>query len=267
MSMNKTQPSSGLDLARFKGLLSADVAVVTGAAMGNGAGIGRALALSGASVLAADMNADALAATVASIRAEGGTIEPCIADVSKPADCKALADLVEQRFGPASILINNAGICRRVPATDDGFIASVEAQLNVNALGSAQMIKALLPQLIESGGRIVNLGSIASFRSTTGGVGYGMSKGAALLLTQTMAAELAPHGIRVNGIAPGVIATPMTEPTRANPETVQRYYEHIPLGRFGEVEELLGPVLFLVSDLSSYVTGVMLPVDGGFLAV
>lgn len=267
MSTENTPPHAGFDLARFRGLLSGDVAVVTGAAMGNGAGIARALALCGAQVVAADMNAEALGATVEAIRAEGGTIEACGADVSRQTDCEALAALAGKTFGPVSILINNAGIVRRVPATEDGFVASVEAQLGVNSLGSAQMIKALLPQLIRSGGRVVNLGSIASFRSTTGGVGYGMSKGAVLLLTQTMAAELAPHGVRVNGIAPGVIATPMTEPTRADPETVKRYFEHIPLGRFGEVDELLGPVLFLVSGQSSYVTGVMLPVDGGFLAV
>ena len=262
-----TQPDAPFDLGPFRSLLGSDVAVVTGAAMGNGAAIARSLALCGARVVAADRDAEALAPTIEAIRAEGGEIAGVTADVSNGGDCEALAKAVTDAFGPASILINNAGIVRRVPTGDDGFIASVEAQLSVNAMGSVQMVKALLPQLKETQGRIVNLGSIASFRSTTGGVGYGMSKGSVLLMTQTLAAELAPFGIRVNGIAPGVIATPMTLPTRSNPETVEKYYEHIPFGRFGEPGELVGPVLFLVSPMSSYVTGVMLPVDGGFLAM
>jgi NAD(P)-dependent dehydrogenase (short-subunit alcohol dehydrogenase family) len=87
------------------------------------------------------------------------------------------------------------------------------------------------------------------------------------MLTKTMAAELAPLGIRVNGVAPGLMITPMTEPTRANPEAASRYLDHIPLNRFGDADELVGPVLFLASRLSSYVTGVMLPVDGGYLAI
>ncbi|MDK3018399.1 SDR family NAD(P)-dependent oxidoreductase [Pseudodonghicola flavimaris] len=261
------QPDSRLDIGQFKGMLKSDIAVVTGAAMGNGAAIARGLALCGARVVATDRDAEALAPTVEAIRAEGGDIVGMTGDVSTMADCDALAESVAREVGPASILINNAGIVRRVLTDDDGFVASVEAQLSVNAMGSVQMVKAFLPQLKQTRGRVVNLGSIASFRSTTGGVGYGMSKGSVLLMTQTLAAELAPFGIRVNGIAPGVIATPMTLPTRSNPETVKKYYEHIPFGRFGEPEELVGPALFLVSAQSSYVTGVMLPVDGGFLSM
>lgn len=261
------QAAGPFDIGAFEGQLKSDVAVVTGAAMGNGAAIARGLALCGARVVAADRDAAALAPTVEAIRAEGGNIVAMTADVSNLAECEALAERIGTEVGQASILINNAGIVRRVLTDDDGFVESVEAQLSVNAMGSVHMVKALLPQLKETGGRIVNLGSIASFRSTTGGVGYGMSKGSVLLMTQTLAAELAPHGIRVNGIAPGVIATPMTEPTRANPDAVRKYHAHIPFGRFGEPEELVGPVLFLVSAQSSYITGVMLPVDGGFLSM
>lgn len=264
---DSAQPEATFDIGQFKGVLTSEIAVVTGAAMGNGAAIARGLALCGARVVAADRDAKALAPTVEAIREEGGDIVGMTGDVSSLADCEALAEAVARDVGNASILINNAGIVRRVLTDDDGFIASVESQLSVNAMGSVHMVKALLPQLKETRGRIVNLGSIASFRSTTGGVGYGMSKGSVLLMTQTLAAELAPFGIRVNGIAPGVIATPMTLPTRSNPETVQKYYEHIPFGRFGEPEELVGPVLFLASAQSSYVTGVMLPVDGGFLSM
>ncbi|MCR8550607.1 SDR family oxidoreductase [Salipiger sp. P9] len=262
-----SHPIPSFDLAPFKGLLASDVAVVTGAAMGNGAAIARGLALCGARVVAADRDAEALAPTVEALRAEGGNVVGMTADVADAAGCQALAERVASEVGNTSILINNAGIVRRVGTGEDGFIASVESQLSVNAVGSVQMVSAFLPQLKATRGRVINLGSIASFRSTTGGVGYGMSKGAVLLMTQTLAAELAPFGIRVNGIAPGVIATPMTLPTRSNPETVKRYYEHIPFGRFGEPEELVGPALFLSSPQSSYITGVMLPVDGGFLSM
>jgi NAD(P)-dependent dehydrogenase (short-subunit alcohol dehydrogenase family) len=222
-------------------LLKGDVALVTGAAQGNGAAIARGLAAAGASIVATE--------------------------VTDIAQCEATARQAEAAVGPVSILVNNAGIVRRVAIEHDAFLGSVRQQFEINALGSAQMVKALLSQLTRTKGRVVNVGSIASFSATTGGIGYGASKGAVMLMTKTMAAELAPLGIRVNGIAPGVIVTPMTEPTRANASTASKYTERIPLGRFGEADELVGPVLFLASSLSTYVTCVMLPVDGGYLAV
>ena len=106
-----------------------------------------------------------------------------------------------------------------------------------------------------------------SFVGASKNVSYAASKGAVLQLTKALAAELAPDGIRVNGIAPGVISTPMTEVTRSTPESLARFMNHTPLGRVGEPDELIGPVLFLASKMSSYVTGVMLPIDGGYLAV
>ena len=267
MTEQGTARTETLDLSLLSGLLEGEVAIVTGAAMGNGAAIARGLAACGASVVLADMNPQALAETVEAMKAEGAKVIGVEGNVADYADCEALAAAAKEAFGDVSILINNAGICRRVPAEEDGFLASIDAQLSVNAMGSAQMVKALLPQLKARRGKVVNVGSIASFVATTGGVGYGMSKGAALLLTKTLAAELAPYGIRVNGIAPGVIKTPMTEPTRANPDAVSKYFDHIPFRRFGDAEELIGPVVFLTSAQSSYVTGVMLAVDGGFTAV
>lgn len=267
MTTENTLPIESFDLSAFRGVMSGEVAVVTGAAMGNGAAIARGLARCGARVIMTDLNPEVLAQTVAEIRAEGGEVTGVTGNVANRDECLALAETVEQTYGPASILINNAGICRRVPTDESGFINSIRVQLDVNALGSVHMVEALLPQLKATRGRVVNIGSIASFVATTGGVGYGMSKGAVLLMTKTLAAELAPFGIRVNGIAPGVIKTPMTEPTRAKADTVEKYFDHIPFRRFGEAEELVGPVLFLASGLSSYVTGVMLPVDGGFSAV
>lgn len=248
-------------------LLAGEIAVVTGAAQGNGLAIARGLAQHGAKVALADCNETLLAETVSSLKGEGRCVAGFPLDVSNYSDCCDFSQAVKTQLGAVSILVNNAGIVRRVGVRDDQFIVSMRALFEVNTLGSANMVKALLDDLSSTKGRVINVGSIASFVSTTGGVAYGASKGGVLLMTKTMAAELAPLGIRVNGIAPGLIETPMTEPTRANPKSAQLYLDHIPMNRFGSATELVGPVVFLASQLSSYVTGVMLPVDGGYLSI
>ncbi|MCC2614607.1 SDR family NAD(P)-dependent oxidoreductase [Neorhizobium petrolearium] len=254
-------------LEKCPDLLKGDVVVVTGAAQGNGAAIAGGLARAGAKVAALDRDAEKLHRMVDAIRVEGGIASAYVLDVTDLEASERFAEEVEKDLGPVSVVINNAGIVRRVLMEEDGFLDSIKDQFAINTLASAQLVKVLIGQLKRTQGRIVNVGSIASFRATTGGMGYGASKGGVRLMTSAMAAELAPFGIRVNGIAPGLMITPMTEPTRNNPETARRYLEHIPLKRFGEADELVGPVLFLASKLSSYVTGVMMPVDGGYLTV
>jgi NAD(P)-dependent dehydrogenase (short-subunit alcohol dehydrogenase family) len=165
------------------------------------------------------------------------------------------------------VLVNNAGVIRRTPFDAPGYRADWDLTLRVNVGGAVNMVSAFLPQLRATKGRVINLGSIMSFVSSRNNSSYAASKGAVLQLTKSLAAELAGDGIRVNGIAPGVISTPMTEATRRDPQAIERFLGHTPLGRVGEPEELVGPVLFLASRLSTYVTGVMLPVDGGYLAV
>ena len=111
----------------------------------------------------------------------------------------------------------------------------------------------------------MNVGSIMSVISASGVSAYSSSKGAVAQLTKALANELAPRGIRVNAILPGVIETPMTEVTRNNPDAIAKFITHTPMGRVGRPDELIGPVLFLTSDAASYVTGALLPVDGGYL--
>ncbi len=237
------------------GLLQGDVALVTGAAQGNGAAIARGLAASGARVILADIDGAGAAAQAAALGGEAHAL-----DVADRAACAALAG----RIGPVSILVNNAGILRRGGVADDGFLDALQQQLAVNLQGAANMVQAFLPQLRAAKGRVVNIASIAAYVGT-GATAYGATKAGLAQLTRGLAAELAPDGIRVNALAPGVIATPMTESTRTNPPALQRFLQHTPMGRVGEPEELVGPVLFLVSRLSSYVTGVTLAVDGGYL--
>lgn len=242
------------------------VAVVTGAAQGNGQAIARGLARAGARVSICDVNGPAVEATAAVIRDEGGEACAFEVDVADRASVDRFAAASREALGAASILVNNAGIIRRTAVDDARFDEDWADIFRVNVDGVRNMVRALLPQLRETRGRIVNLGSIMSVSAGPGLGAYAASKGAVLQLTRALAHDLAPDGIRVNAIAPGVIATPMTKVTRETPEAIGRFMAHTPLRRVGEPEELVGPVLFLASDLSTYVTGVLLPVDGGYLA-
>ena len=126
---------------------------------------------------------------------------------------------------------------------------------------------AFLPALRKTKGAIINIASIASFVSTATSVSYPVSKAGVKALTQSMAHELAKDGVRVNAIAPGTFATVMTEATRSNAERSERFLARIPMGRYGDPKELVGPTVFLASTMSSYVTGTTLVVDGGYLAL
>lgn len=248
-------------------LLAGRIAIVTGAGQGNGAAIAKGLAKEGAVVVATDIAAETAERTADDIRAAGGKAEAHVLDVADAAAGRALAAGIGARLGPVSIVVNNAGVCPRHSLDSPDLQRLWDQAMDINLRGTLNVSLAFLDQLKATKGTIVNIASIASFVSTATSVSYPVSKAGVKALTQSMAHELARDGVRVNAIAPGTIATAMTEATRLNPERSERFLARIPMGRYGEPEELVGPVVFLASAMSSYVTGTTLVVDGGYLAL
>jgi NAD(P)-dependent dehydrogenase (short-subunit alcohol dehydrogenase family) len=248
-------------------LLEGRLALITGAGQGNGRALAIGLAAAGARVIATDINADTVEDSARLVREAGGTAYAEQLDVTNAAACNAFAERIGREVGTVDLLVNNAGIIIREGSDSPRAAANWHLTMNVNVNGTFNVTHAFLPALKSSKGTIVNIASIAAYAGQGASLGYSPSKGAIKMLTQSFAAELAKHGVRVNALAPGVIATPMTAATRDNPERLEKFMGRIPMGRVGQPEELVGPVVFLSSRMSGYVTGVTLPVDGGFLAV
>jgi NAD(P)-dependent dehydrogenase (short-subunit alcohol dehydrogenase family) len=248
-------------------LLAGRLALVTGAASGIGRAIALAFAREGADVIATDLDASACTGTVESVRAAGRRGWAFALDVADGEAAAALADRVAREAGHVDILVNSAGVLVREGIDSSRALAIMRQVTDVNLVGTFNVIHAFLPALRRTRGCIINIASGAAFVAQTGCVGYSASKGGVKMLTQTMAADLAPDGIRVNALAPGVIDTPMTAATRSDPQRLQNFLQRIPLARVGQPEEIAGPAVFLASSLASYVTGVTLPVDGGRVAV
>jgi NAD(P)-dependent dehydrogenase (short-subunit alcohol dehydrogenase family) len=248
------------------GLLTGQLALVTGAGQGNGRAVAIGLARAGARVIVTDVRADTAEETAAGIRSLGEQAWAFALDVTSIDGCAVLAQHVRQEIGPVSVIINNAGIIIREGIDSPRAHDNWRRVLDVNLNGSFNVVHAWLPALRETRGCIINLGSIASCVGISGQLGYSPSKGAVKLFTQTLARELAVDGIRVNAIAPGVIETPMTESTRNDPHRFASFMQRTPLGRVGQPDELVGPVVFLASRMATYISGVTLAVDGGYLS-
>ncbi len=249
------------------GLLAGRLALVTGAASGIGRAIAIAYAQAGARVIVTDLRSDACAGTLAAVRAAGVDGWAHALDVADAEACIALAAVVADKAGDVDTLVNNAGVIIREGIDSPRAQANIHRTFDVNLFGAFNTVHAWLPALRRTRGCIVNIASGAAFIAQGGSLGYSASKGAVKMLTQSLALDLAPDGIRVNALAPGVIETPMTDVTRANPERLAGFMQRLPAGRLGQPHELAGPAVFLASDLASFVNGVTLPVDGGTLAV
>lgn len=244
--MNPTQPK---------------VALVTGAARGIGLAAAERFLAEGWAVAMLDNNAETLADAVAAIgRPERVLSLPL--DVSRAEDAEAAARAVADRFGRLDALVNNAGIAEfgTVMTTP---ITVWNAIMAVNLTGPFLMTQAMFDLLSRAGGAVVNITSISSLRASTLRVAYGTSKAALGHLTKQMAVELAHYGIRVNAVAPGPVDTEMAKKVHS-PAIRKDYHDAIPLNRYGLPEELADAIFYLCSPGSSYITGQILAVDGGF---
>ena len=252
--------------------LAGKVAVITGAgSSGPGLGTGKAASIlfarEGAQVLLVDRNAQAAAETEAVIREEGGTASVLAADVTLASDCAAIADAAIARYGGLHVLFNNVGI------TGPGGPTDVEESvwdnvLDVNLKSMMLTTKYAVPRMIDAGGgSIINMSSIAGVRAGSGAASlpYSASKAGVIGMSETMAVHLGRDNVRVNVIAPGHIYTPMVGGTM-EPQTRERRRKAGPLGVEGNAWDIAYAALFLASDESRWVSGIVLPVDAGLLA-
>lgn len=255
------------DLALIKGVnLDGQVAIVTGGGMGIGKGTARVLAAAGCRVVIGDIDGEAGAATARAIQESGGTAMAVTMDVASRQDAQRLADTALAEFGTIDILANIAGIYPAALVTD---ISEEEWDrvYAVNVKGTFNCCQAVLPTMMAKGsGRIINIGSVDGMqpgimpgRSGYGLAHYSSSKGAVLTFTKCLAAEMAPHGLNVNAISPGWVATERAVGGG-------RFYEglkHVPLGRGAAPEEIGQVVLFLASPAAAFMTGENVVVAGG----
>jgi NAD(P)-dependent dehydrogenase (short-subunit alcohol dehydrogenase family) len=253
-------------LAEFLSL-KGRIALVTGAGRGNGRAIAVGLAAAGASVIVTDIDEKSAQESAGLCREHGVESWSFVLDVSDASACDMLAARVATEVGTVDILVNNAGVLLFGRMEEPGARERWERTQSINVDGPYNLVTAFLEALKVSKGCIVNVGSIQSFVGGVGQVAYIASKGAIVQLTKALAVELAVHGIRVNAIAPGLIDTPMTNGVQKSEKTLKGILAHVPMRRIGQPEELQGGVVFLSSPAASYITGAILPIDGGYLAV
>jgi NAD(P)-dependent dehydrogenase (short-subunit alcohol dehydrogenase family) len=247
--------------------LTGKTALITGASRGIGAAIARGLAEQGAHCILVSRKKAALEAVAEAIGKTGGQAEAMACHMGDPEAIKTLFATIQKRFEKLDILVNNA-------ATNPYFGEMIDADegvwdktVEVNLKGPFLMIQNAAPVMKQSnGGAIVNVSSINAVRPGYLQGIYSITKAALITMTQAFARELAPHGIRVNALLPGLTDTKFAKALMDNPAIYKTAVAQIPMGRHAEPEEMVGAVLYLVSDAASYTTGSAITCDGGFLA-
>ena len=250
--------------------ISGKTAIVTGASYGLGVTMAETFAEAGANVVLAARSKEKLAEVAAAIESRGGKALSVECDVTDSASVKAMVDAARSRFGRVDILVNNAGVSAEAGfmperVTDDLFAQTMQ----VNVMGTFYCCREVAGHMLADGkgGSIINIASIMGITGQSNGpVAYQASKGAVINLTRNLAASWADRNVRVNAIAPGWFPSEMTAGWFAVPEFLERFVNEAPMGRIGNPDELKGPLLFLASEASSFVTGQTIAVDGGVSA-
>ncbi len=246
--------------------LNGKTAVVLGGTTGIGHAISIGLAQAGADVVAASRRPHEVDHTAERIEAEGRRTLRLTADVGRRETLQALADAVLQSFGKVDILVNAAGITKKMP-TLEATDADWNSILDTNLTGTLRGCQVFGRPMLERGyGRIINIASLSSFVGFYQVAAYAASKAAVASLTKSLAVEWATQGVCVNAIAPGVFRTALNSELLDKTERGRELLMRTPMRRFGRVEELVGAAVFLASEEASFVTGEVLSVDGGFLA-
>ena len=250
------------------GRMDGKVALISGGARGMGASEARLFAREGAAVVIGDILDEEGEATAASIAADGGRCRYVHLDVTQEADWQAAVAQAVSQFGSLDVLVNNAGIGSSSFEIHEEPVELWDRTIDVNLKGVFLGTRAAVPAMLEAGG-----GSIINISSQLGIVGvpyngsaYQTSKGGVRIFTKAAALQYANRGIRVNSVHPGPIVTEMTRAGRDDPERLSIMLARIPMGRYGEAEEVANAVLYLASDESSFVTGSEVVVDGGWTA-
>lgn len=253
----------GTDIFRLDG----KVAMITGGSKGLGLAMAHALAGVGADIAINSRNAAEAEAAAAEVTEKHGRRALGVAaDVTQPDEINRFVDRVVNELGSVDILITNAGVNVRLPTTELP-LEEWQRVIDINLTGPFLCSQAVIPHMIKKGwGRVIHVSSIMGLVGLAARPPYTASKGGIVLLTKTQALELAQQGVTVNAICPGPFGTEMNRPLLDDPEKYQAFVSKIPMGRWGEMDELDGAVIFLASQTSSFMTGTTLTVDGGWTA-
>jgi 2-dehydro-3-deoxy-D-gluconate 5-dehydrogenase len=248
--------------------LSGRTALVTGGNGGIGLGMATGLATAGASVMIAGRNAAKNAAAVRALDELGGKAAAVASDVTREADCRAMVEATVARFGGLQILVNNAGTnIRKRP--EEYTLADWHKVIDTNLTSAFMASQAAYPAMVRAGfGKVINIGSMMSIFGGSAHAAYGASKGGIVQLTKSLSVSWARQNIQVNAVLPGWIDTELTRGARREIEGLhERVLARTPAGRWGDPKDFAGIAAFLASAASDFVTGAVIPVDGGYLTL
>jgi NAD(P)-dependent dehydrogenase (short-subunit alcohol dehydrogenase family) len=240
------------------------VVLVTGGSKGIGRAIALALAEDGADVALAARSPEPLEKTAREIEERGRRALAVPTDVTDPEACRSLIERVTTELGGLDVLVNNAGAAPFLATFESARLEGWEKYFRITFTGAVYCTHAAAPALLgRPGTSVINVASVAAFIASPGLTYYAAAKGALVSFTQTLAREWAPHGVRVNAIAPGFVETDMNVTARQDPSFHESIRSQIPLGRWGTVEDVAGVARFLVSDAAAWMTGSVVVIDGG----